>query len=242
MVFTSRQISGIAEYTSLTGLCLLVLLTGQQWAHASDTHSLTSLRSNVERYLASNYPAPDFKTHLGNFDKRLRLPFCHDISVFKPLHARELGRTTLGVKCNSATRWQIYVPVTIQKFVKVAVANRDYSRGHIMTAQDIKLVEKDISNLHQGYFKVSDDVKGMIARRTIRRDMVLTPGMVKHPRYVKRGDEVTIMAESKNLVIRVKGKAMMDGRKGQKIRVKNLQSKREFQATVVAPGTVRVSM
>lgn len=242
MYFTASQNTDMSKLAMIVLLCLLSILTFYRPALAANMQSLDSIRGELEVHLASRYPAHTYKTQLGKIDSRLQLTPCNDLNVFKPAHTRELGQTTLGVKCNSGASWLIFVPVTIQKFSRVAVAKQDYSRGHVMRAGDIKMVSRDVSDLHQGYFEQSGSVKDMVARRTIRRGTVITPGMVKHPRFVKRGDEIVIVAESKNLVIRAKGKAMMDGRKGDRIRVKNTQSKREFQATVIAPGTVQVTM
>ncbi len=242
MYFTGSQITDMSKWATVVLLCLLCTLTFYRPGLAANMQSLASIRAELEVHLASHYPGHTYKTQIGNIDSRLQLTPCKNLNIFKPNHTRELGQTTLGVKCNSGANWLIFVPVTIQKFTRVAVAKQDYSRGHILRAGDIKLVSRDVSDLHQGYFEKTSSIKDMVARRTIRRDTVITPGMVKHPRFVKRGDEIVIMAESKNLVIRAKGKAMMDGRKGDRIRVKNTQSKREFQATVIAPGTVRVTM
>jgi flagella basal body P-ring formation protein FlgA len=58
---------------------------------------------------------------------------------------------------------------------------------------------------------------------------------------VMRGQHVTIIAESGGLDLRVKGKALMDGRQGQTIQVKNLSSQKLIYAQVVGTGMVKVN-
>lgn len=57
---------------------------------------------------------------------------------------------------------------------------------------------------------------------------------------VSRGEQVVLEANRGGVQIRVKALALQDGRKGEQIRVQNLQSKREVYAEVVASGRVQI--
>ena len=52
------------------------------------------------------------------------------------------------------------------------------------------------------------------------------------PQVIRRGEMVTIIGESQQLVVRAKGRAEEPGRLGERIRVKNLSSDREVVGTV----------
>jgi flagella basal body P-ring formation protein FlgA len=61
------------------------------------------------------------------------------------------------------------------------------------------------------------------------------------PKLIKRGERVNIRTSNQNLVISMAGIAMMDGIKGQNIRIKNIKSKQIVHATVEKPGQVVVT-
>jgi flagellar basal body P-ring formation protein FlgA len=60
------------------------------------------------------------------------------------------------------------------------------------------------------------------------------------PRLIKRGDKIIISTMQPAFSIRMNGIAMMDGTKGQLIRVKNENSGRIISATVIEPGLVSI--
>jgi flagella basal body P-ring formation protein FlgA len=106
----------------------------------------------------------------------------------------------------------------------------------------LQYVRQDISRYYAGVFTQSEDLVGMVAKRSIRHDAVITPKMVKPKRLIKRGDMITIIAESNGLRIHTKGEALMDGHRGQIIQVKNQRSGRQVSAEVIAQSTVRVKL
>ncbi len=138
--------------------------------------------------------------------------------------------------------WRIYVPINIIRYAKVLIMRGNMPRGSILHLSDVTTRRFNISRLSNGYFIDKNQVRGKVLKRSLRRGYILTNGMLDVRKLIKRGDIVTIMASSGALAIRVKGEALMDGRKGDLIRVRNDSSKREIQAVVVATGMVKVSM
>jgi len=227
-----------------TARFLAVLLLGGNGAYALEPQPLGAIYDSVHDYLATRYQTePDTEFSVGRIDSRLRLTKCeHPLQVDPHRGSRLLGNSTLAVSCEAKESWKIYVPVQIRSYREVLVARRALPRGSYLGESDLQLMRYEISRLHRGYFTQIGELQNMVTRRTLRRGQVLTPHSVSPPRLVRRGDAITILAKSGNLLIRVKGRALMDGQKGDSIKVRNTRSKREIQATVVAPGTVRVGL
>ncbi len=211
---------------------------------AVERQSTDSIWRAVEDYLQMQFQdEPDVSTEIGHIDSRLQLLQCPvPLEVAPPESSRQLGRTSLQVKCPSRPGWKIYVPVRIRKYEEVLVSRHALPRGTYLQPSDVNLERRDISRLHNGYFTDFEEIRQMVARRNLRQGALLTPALVTPPRLVKRGDIITIMAKTGNLSIRVKGKALMDGHKGDTIRVRNSRSKREIEATVVSSGLVKVNI
>jgi flagella basal body P-ring formation protein FlgA len=66
--------------------------------------------------------------------------------------------------------------------------------------------------------------------------------MVRAPRLVQAGQHVILLATTPQLQVRMKGKALADGTRGDIIKVRNLRSKRVVEGVVTHAGIVEVSM
>ncbi len=178
---------------------------------------------------------------VGRLGPRLRLRRCSTpLAAFQPPGTRLLGNTTIGVRCDGHSPWTIYVPVQVQLFQPVAVTTRPLARGEVIRKGDFKMVKRDLGALKMGYITDSEQPVGMVVKRRIGVGTLLTPQLLEPPRLIKRGEQVTIVAKSEGLEIRASGKALMDGARGERIRVRNIRSKKVVEALVVAPGVVEV--
>jgi len=68
----------------------------------------------------------------------------------------------------------------------------------------------------------------------------VTPKDFFESKLVKRGDHVMMTSTSSGIAIRMSGIAQSDGSRGQVIRVKNQNSDRTVNATVIDAGVVDV--
>jgi len=94
---------------------------------------------------------------------------------------------------------------------------------------------------HRGFSSV-DKVIGMIAKRTIRNNMVISVNQLKAPSLIKRGDSVVITAANSSMSVSMNGTALMDGMLGQQISIQNTQSKRTIKGRVTDRGHVLVAL
>lgn len=227
-----------------TMLIIILLLAFSVEACARDYEPIDNIRHTIQRYIKSNLLQDKNSDYeIRHLDQRLKLDKCDQpLEVFDSANTRLIGYSSIGVRCQGSKMWKIHVPIKIIRYSDVLVMRENLSRGSILQASDLTSRRLDISRLSNGYFTDKNEVRGKILKRTLRRGDILTNGMLEVRKLIKRGDIVTIMASSGTLAIRVKGEALMDGRKGDLIRVKNHSSKREIQAIVVATGIVKVSM
>ncbi len=224
----------------------LAFLPGQPLLAASDEaiQDPESIRETARQFAAGMAAAERGATRVevGSLDRRLRLPQCD-----KPLSAslspgsRNASRQSIGVRCDGAVPWSLFVPVTVERPAQVVVTARPVPRGQLITADDVKLAERDLNTLHRGYLTDPDQVIGQRAERDLPADEEVVPGKVGKPSVIKRGAEITIMAADEMLDVRVSGVALASGGVGERIRVRNVSSKRELDAVVVGEGLVQVS-
>jgi flagella basal body P-ring formation protein FlgA len=188
--------------------------------------------------------ATDAEVQVGQVDSRLRLAACPSpqLEAFLPAGSRLGGKLTVGVRCSGPKPWTLYLPAEIKLFAEVVVASQPLPRGIEITAQHVSRSRKDVSDLHAGYFTALEQVIGKIATKPIKPGDVLTPQRLKAPLLVRRGEDVTIIAAVGGLEVRSKGTALADAAQGETVNVRNLQSKRVVQGTVISAATVGINM
>ena len=221
---------------------ILLLTVNPQQASASKTQSTSSIAKAVHHFVATSLPLnTDYKIKLSRFDSRLKLPQCTEsLEVFTHSDSIKPGRNSIGVKCNNKKKWTIFTTASISLFKQVIVLSQPIRRGETFGKNNIKLETRDISTLRTGYLTDSFQIINKQATRNLSIGRVINKTNFTEPKLIKRGEKVYININSPYLSISAAGIALMDGIKGQNIRVKNLKSQQIIQATVVQTGQVSV--
>jgi len=214
------------------------------FAQGSQLQSHHEIQQVIKQHIRAEFPDNiRINSLVGKLDPLLRLKKCQKpLEAFYPVGSKKLGPITLGVRCLSDSPWQIYVPVQVKAFGPAVISKRAMSRGAIIDGSDLAIATRELSSAIHGYFTSIDEVKGMEVRHSLANGRIIGPKSLKPRHLVKRGDIVTILAETSGLHIRVKGKALMDGFRGQSIRIRNTRSKQVLQGEVIASRTVRIKL
>lgn len=197
----------------------------------------------VKRFvMQQQVPLTNIQVSLTSLNNQIRLPRCgKTLQVTMAPGTKLLGHASLSVSCSAPQQWKIHVAAHIDGLVNALVARHPIPRGSEIQNENIEFVLRRYSQLRYGYYSSANLLSNMEAKRNIKAGQVLTPGLIKAQKMVLRGQHITIVARSGGLNLRVKGKALMDGQKGQTIKVKNLSSKKLIYARVVSVGVVRVN-
>lgn len=174
-------------------------------------------------------------------DTRLNLPVCSQSLDIEPFSGKNSGRTTLKLSCE-APEWSLLVPVNIRSFQQVVVAKAPITRNAVVTANVLALEEREIKPTLSDFFVDMSLVGGRLAKRAINSDQIITANMLANPDVVSKGQSVIIEATSGNFAIRTAGEALTNGGLGDTIKVRNAQSGRLVEGTVVSEGKVRIAL
>jgi flagella basal body P-ring formation protein FlgA len=162
------------------------------------------------------------------------------LETFTSTDLIKVGRTTIGVRCNGVSKWSIYTSAFIKVFENVVVLSVPVQRGKIITRQYFSIEKRDVSKLRGDFVTKAEQVENKQAARDTPAGAILGFKSIVEPKLIKRGDKITIRTMQTAFAIRMGGIAMMDGIKGQFIRIKNESSGRIINATVIEPGLVSV--
>jgi flagella basal body P-ring formation protein FlgA len=159
-----------------------------------------------------------------------------------------LSRLVTGVKNQAKVQISVFadgkevgtreVAFRLKYNCRRAVALVDIPAGALISSGNIK-IEKHLSdNPEPSNWRAP---YGLVARRGISANTVLRSSMVEHLKpdvIVKRNRNVVIHFEASGLLVTAIGKALQDGRPGEYVKVRNVDSQRVILARANKDGTV----
>jgi flagella basal body P-ring formation protein FlgA len=124
----------------------------------------------------------------------------------------------------------ITVPVLIQK-VNV---------GKTIQPQDIGNIKIPDRELPIDCITAVEDLYGAQLKQNIPLNTPMSKQMLNLPIIIKRGESVEMRFKKKGISLVIQGEAMSQGRKGDKIQIKNISSQKIVSARIIGPGQVLV--
>lgn len=118
---------------------------------------------------------------------------------------------------------------------RVAVATRTLARGTVITSDDYVLRDTTV----RGYVDTTTVGEGWVTRRIIGAGEILRSPAVERPHAVSANQPVELEWQSSNVRLTIRGVATRSAALGERIPVRT-DSGRRVEATVVAPGRVRL--
>lgn len=148
------------------------------------------------------------------------------VSLVFRTKGKEVGKTKVNAR----------VDITLP----VLVTAHYLGKHHEIQTKDVQWASRSLSLLPQD---VISDVKEVLGKRVllaINKGEVLRKGMVEDPPLVKRGDRVRLLVENHQIKITTVGEIREEGRKGDRVRLVNLSSKKEVIGRVIDEHTVQI--
>jgi flagella basal body P-ring formation protein FlgA len=137
-------------------------------------------------------------------------------------HMRD--RILVELSCPGIPPWHIYVPVRVAGTSQVTVAAHSIVAGTVLTAQDLRTEQRDLSELPPGYMDDLAVTVGLTAARPIASGAVITNQLLVGAKAVQRGQTVTLVADAGGMSVTMQGRVLSDGLINQRVKVENLSS------------------
>ena len=155
-----------------------------------------------------------------------------------------------GLAANSTIRFSIEAggkklgtwqpQVRARLFEPVWVASRRLERGETINSAVAALKDIDLLAENRELLTADSDLGIYEISQAVAADQPITAKDVSLRRLVRRGKVVDVVVNQGALNISMKGIALSDGGSGELIAVRNIDSKKDFQAQVVGSNTVQV--
>ena len=105
--------------TLLALLTLLALCSPSSFAAPAQKHSeIRAVAAAFVRAQTQGLPGK-VEINVSELDQRIALPACPALEAFLPAGAQLNGNSNVGVRCNVARGWSVFVPVTVKVSVSL---------------------------------------------------------------------------------------------------------------------------
>jgi len=164
----------------------------------------------------------------------------YEVIVPEQAHRGGPLSATLVFRINGQEKKRIRVSARVDLYADVLVAAHFLQRHQEIQEKDVQWVNRNVASLPND---IVTEVQNVLDRRTtlsINSQEVLRKSMVEFPPLVKRGDCVLMAIENQRFKITTWGEVKDEGRKGDRIRLVNLSSRKEVYGRVLDAKTVLV--
>lgn len=162
--------------------------------------------------------------------------------VVPPRNTDYLGTIPVSVHfmVNGQFEKKVWATVKTEVLTAVVLTKRPLGRFKRIEPDDIQLRRMDLADLPSNIITNMEEALGKRTKRTLDAETVLRTDLIELPPLVRRGDVVTIIAESDGLRITTRGKTKERGCRGEKIKIVNLNSNKVIYARILDSNTVKV--
>lgn len=225
----------------LVALCSLLFSFSPTRAGAG-TQDIGLIRKAVDLFVRQNTAELPGQVTLtvGAIDPRLQLPACDAPEAFLPAGNRLWGNSTVGVRCQTATPWTIYVPVSVRIMAQAAVATRPLSAGQTVTPFDVVMQSSDLSQLPPGVIMDPALAIGKTVIMSASTGQAFRNDMLRAPQVIQQGQTVKLMAKGNGFQVTSEGKALANASLGQVVSVRT-QSGQVISGIAKQSGVVEVN-
>ncbi|MFO0387997.1 MAG: flagellar basal body P-ring formation chaperone FlgA [bacterium] len=179
----------------------------------------------IEKFVTTQLTLPSnsqarLEIRSGQLDSRLKLRTCDDLTPFIPPGTRLWGRAYVGIRCNEKPVWTAFIPVDVQIFTAVPVANRILAAGEMVDADDVVLEERDITKLGSLPVISIEQVQGRVLTRSFAPGQVLVLSAFRSQPVIISGDLVKVIVQGNGFSIATDGVALAQAEAGQVVRIR----------------------
>jgi flagella basal body P-ring formation protein FlgA len=239
--------SGVVT-TLLAALACWALGTGSAWAQDASSALPPAVNQQIEQLArdgSAHSGVPGIRrveVKIGTLDPRLRLAPCQRIEPFLPPNARLWGATRVGLRCvEGATRWSIYIPMTVRVIGPALVAAAPLTAGTVLTDADLTQAEVDWAEDPSATFQNTELAVGRTLARAVNAGQALRQSHLRARQWFAAGDVVKVMARGDGFAVAGSAQALTHGVEGQPARVRT-ESGQVLTGLPVAERQLELSM
>ena len=200
----------------LAAACLC-LASGVQ---ASEFQDPTALQRKAEQFLRMQASGLPGKLGIEVKPPRSELTACAALEAFQPPGSRNIGKTTVGVRCLAPSPWTVYLAAQVRLIGRYVVTSQPLPPNHMLTDADLALQEGDLGSLPPD---VALDPSRLAGYRTVSglaANAPLRNTLLRPPLAVQQGQITRLVLNGPGFSVQSEGQALANASRGDRVRVK----------------------
>ena len=138
----------------------------------------------------------------------------------------------------SLRRW--YVPVRLNWWARAVVTRKDLPVRSNLIAGMLDTARVNVAGHSGSWWEKPDTLEGTRLTRPLQAGDVIYTSYVHRPKLIRRGDQVTMIANYGALQVSAVGKVLRSAGIGDRVSVRNIKSKQVVQGIVASASTVHI--
>jgi flagella basal body P-ring formation protein FlgA len=189
-------------------------------------------------------PASDISIEYTDLDKFAEVAAFSSIKVLPSRNRIKPGIQVLRIGLYNGEHMleEIQLKVRIRTYQTVIVAAERLQRHQVIGGQDLLTERRETSLIRKQFFLSKDPVCGQRTKRLLNKGEILYGDAVETVPLIERGKRVELRFHKGQIEIALPGVARQDGRHGDKIEVKCVDTKKLFKGFVQDSKTVIVNL
>lgn len=225
--------------TLFTLIALCTLSAGAGAATSSGAQSHAEIRDTVTAFVRAQTQGMPGKVtiQVTEIDRRITLPACTALEAFLPPGTQLNGNSSVGVRCNSAQGWSLFVPVNVKVSLNMLTAKKTLQQGQTLRAEDIGSLPSE--SLQAGTLTDPAQAIGKIMKYGVAAGQILRQDMLRAPYTVIRGQSVQLQVLGSGFRVSAEGQALNNAAEGETTSARAASG--QIVSGVVRGGAIQVS-
>lgn len=184
--------------------------------------NLADIKTKANAFLKMQtigYPG-EVTVNIGSIDPNLKLVACDEMQFFLPNGSRAWGKTTVGVQCQTPSKWSIYVQSTVKVVGNYLVAAAPLGQGQVLSDRDVIYEKGDLTQLPAGVFTEQSQALGRSVQISMTAGTVLRQEMLKVIPAIQQGQVVKVVSTGEGFSVSAEGLALGKANEGQVVQAK----------------------
>jgi flagella basal body P-ring formation protein FlgA len=216
--FASAAFARTATLAVLIGLCSARALAQQAGPHQDHAQ----IRAAVEQFLQAQSAGLSGKASVavGAIDARRKLPACAALETYLPPGSRAWGKTTVGVRCNAPSSWNIYLSATVAVQAEYIATAAPLAQGQTIGPDDIARVRGELTTLPAGIITDPSQAVGRTLSVSLPPGTPLRQDSLRNQQAIQQGQTVRVVSSGPGFTISTEARALNNASEGQLTQVR----------------------
>lgn len=241
----------IKRFNIIVILFSILLITMNHKAYGEDDFSMESfLKSSISNQITELYFSNDLNKYLSHFEyvisplilKKIPSDFTKIVDIKVSRYHKNSGNTEVRILYQNDDKIAEHkVMVRTKAMFNIPVLDQRHKKHQIINSEHIEYKKFPLNRLRKGIIFDAAELIDKQTNRSITSGSPIQRQHIMQPYLVKKNEIISIIYNNQFMKLKTSGLAMDNGSKGERIRIKNMQSGKIIAGTIIGKSTVSAS-